>query len=60
MKKNYCTPVTQEVELLTNASFMNVVPSSTTNAGTGNGTAGDSDPEVAGKSRGEWGNVWGK
>ena len=60
MKKIYQAPVTQDVELLTNASFMNVVPSSTTNAGTGTGEATDKDPECAGVGRGEWGNVWGK
>ena len=58
MKKNYQTPSTQEVELLTNASLMNIVEGSTTGAGTGEGSAGDEDPEVAGKSRGECGNLW--
>ena len=58
MRKNYQTPATQEVELLTNASLMNIVEGSTTGAGTGEGSAGDEDPEVAGKSRGEWGNLW--
>ena len=58
MKKNYQTPATQEVELLTNASLMNIVEGSTTGAGTDEGSAGDEDPEVAGKSRGEWGNLW--
>ena len=58
MKKNYSTPTTEEVQLLTNASLMNIVEGSTTGAGTGSGSAGDEDPEVAGKSRGEWGNLW--
>jgi hypothetical protein len=58
MKKTYRTPVTHEVELLTNVSLMNIVEGSTTGAGTGEGSAGDEDPEVAGKSRGEWGNLW--
>ena len=58
MKKNYQTPSTEEVQLLTNASLMNIVEGSTTGAGTGEGSAGDEDPEVAGKSRGEWGDLW--
>lgn len=58
MKKKYQAPETLEVELLTKASLMNIVVGSTTNAGTGSGSAGDEDPEVAGKHRGEWGNLW--
>lgn len=60
MKKIYQTPVTQAVKLLTNASLMNFIEGSTTNAGTSNGEATDKDPECAGVGRGEWGNVWGK
>ncbi|MBR5477006.1 MAG: hypothetical protein IKV19_00995 [Bacteroidaceae bacterium] len=59
MKKNYKAPVSIEVQLLTNAALMNIVESSTTGAGTGSGSAGDEDPEVVGRSRGEWGNFWG-
>lgn len=58
MKKKYQAPETLEVELLTKASLMNIVVGSTTSAGTGSGSAGDEDPEVAGKHRGEWGNLW--
>ena len=57
MKKNYQTPSTQEVELLTNASLMSILEGSTTGAGTGEGSADDSDPELAGKGR-QWGNLW--
>ena len=44
--------------MLTNASLMNILEGSTTGAGTGSGSASDEDPAVAGKSRGEWGNLW--
>ncbi|MBO7193210.1 MAG: hypothetical protein J6V47_02880 [Bacteroidaceae bacterium] len=57
-EKKYLAPETLEVELLTKASLMNIVVGSTTGAGTGSGSAGDEDPEVAGKHRGEWGNLW--
>ena len=58
MKKNYQTPEIQNVELLTNASLMNIVEGSTTGAGTGYGQVGNETPEIAGKGRGEWGNLW--
>lgn len=58
MKKIYQTPATQEVGLLTNASLMNIVDGSTTNAGTGDGFANPDDEEGVGRSRGEWGNLW--
>ncbi len=58
MKKNYKTPMTQEVELLTNASLMNILEGSTTNAGTGDGYANPDDEEGVARRRGEWGNLW--
>ena len=58
MKKNYQTPATEEVQLLTNASLMNILEGSTTGSGTGDGIADPDDEEGAGKSRGEWGNLW--
>ena len=57
MKKNYVSPETAELKLVCEP-VMNVVSGETTGAGTGEGSAGDEDPEVAGKSRGEWGNLW--
>lgn len=57
MKKNYSTPTTEEVQLLTNASLMNIVPSSKTEAGTGDGES-DSEDEGAAANRGNWGNLW--
>ena len=56
MKKNYSTPTTEEVQLLTNASLMNIVGGSSTEAGTGGES--DSEDEGAGRSRGNWGNLW--
>ena len=58
MKKNYQTPVTHEVEVLTNASLMNILEGSSTNAGTGDGFANPDDEEGAGRSRGQWGDLW--
>ena len=57
MKKNYSTPTTEEVQLLTNASLMNIVDASNTQAGTGGGTS-DSEDEGAAANRGNWGNLW--
>ena len=58
VKKNYKTPVMLEVELLTNASLMNILEGSTTTAGTGNGYARPEDEEGVGRSRGQWGSLW--
>ena len=56
MKKNYSTPTTEEVQLLTNASLMNFIPASDTQVGTG-GESGSED-EGAAANRGNWGNLW--
>ena len=56
MKKNYSTPTTVEVQLLTNASLMNIVGGSSTEAGTGGES--DSEDEGAAANRGNWGNLW--
>ena len=56
MKKNYSTPTTEEVELLTNASLMNIVEGSNTQVGTGGES--DSEDEGAAANRGNWGNLW--
>ena len=59
MKKNYSTPTTDEVQLLTNSSLMNIVGGSTTNSGSSNEEKGDDEIEdLAGRSRGNWGNLW--
>ena len=59
MKKNYSTPTTEEVQLLTNSSLMNIIGGSTTNSGSDNEEKGDDEIEdLAGRSRGNWGNLW--
>ena len=57
MKKNYVSPETAELKLVCEP-VMNVVSGETTGAGTGDGFADSDDEEGAGKSRGEWGNLW--
>ena len=57
MKKNYVSPELAELKLICEP-VMNAVSGETTGAGTGNGTAGDEDPECARRGRGEWGNLW--
>ena len=57
MKKNYLKPKTINVELISEP-LMNAVSGEQTGAGTGSGSAGAEDPEVAAPSRGEWGNLW--
>lgn len=57
MKKSYLTPESTEINLISEP-IMNIVSGETGSAGTGSGSAGDEDPEVAGKHRGEWGNLW--
>ena len=56
MKKNYSTPTTEEVQLLTNASLMNIAQASNTQAGTGGES--NSEDEGAAANRGNWGNLW--
>lgn len=59
MKKNYSTPTTEEVQLLTNASLMQMVEGSNTGVGSDNDEKGDDEIEdLAGRSRGNWGNLW--
>ena len=59
MKKNYSTPTTEEVQLLTNASLMQIAEGSNTGVGSDNDEKGDDEIEdLAGRSRGNWGNLW--
>ena len=59
MKKNYSSPTTDEVQLLTNASLMQMVEGSGTGVGSDNEEKGDDEIEgLAGRSRGNWGNLW--
>lgn len=58
MKKDYITPMIEVVQLDPEQSLMNILAGSTTGAGTGDGSAGDEDPECGTKRRGTWGNLW--
>lgn len=60
MKKDYITPTIEVVELDTEQALMNILVGSITWAGTGSGSAGDKDPELAPehRRRGEWGDLW--
>ena len=59
MKKNYSSPATEEVQLLTNSSLMNIIGGSTTNSDSSNEEKSDDEiEELAGRSRGNWGNLW--
>lgn len=57
VKKVYLTPKAENVVLIA-GPIMNIVEGSNTQTGTGSGSSGDEDPEVATPSRGEWGNLW--
>ncbi|MBR5592632.1 MAG: hypothetical protein IKW46_01035 [Bacteroidaceae bacterium] len=56
MKKNYFTPTTMEIKII--GPSMCITSGETTGSETGSGNVGDETPEVAGKHRGEWGNLW--
>ncbi len=60
MKKDYIAPAIEVVQLDTEESVMNVLTGSIVEAGTGSGSAGDEDPELAPERhrRGEWGDLW--
>ena len=57
MKKSYLTPESTELKLISEP-IMNVISGETGGAGTGSGSAGDEDPEVTSRHRGEWGSLW--
>ena len=57
MKKRYLSPKSIEI-ILFSEPLMNVLSSEQGGAGIGNGSAGDSDPELVGHRRGTWGNLW--
>ena len=57
MKKNYLSPETMNIKLMTEPLMQIVSGETIEGPGVGEGSAGDDDPEVAGKNRG-WGNVW--
>lgn len=57
MKKDYSSPKALNIKL-ESEPLMNITSGETDNVGTGSGSATDKDPEVAGKHRGDWGNLW--
>lgn len=57
MKKRYLSPESIEIVLLTEP-LMNVTSGEQDGAGVGNGTAGDGNPDLHGRRRGVWGDLW--
>ena len=57
MKKIYSTPQSIKIEL-SSEPLMNVTSGEQTGAGVGNGNAGNNTPDLSGKRRAEWGNLW--
>lgn len=57
-KKEYLKPTSALIDIEIDA-VMTTVSGETTGAGTGEGSAGDGDGEdLAGRNRGNWGNLW--
>ena len=57
MKKRYMAPEATNVELAL-SPVMTTVSGEQGNAGAGDGTVGDSTPDLSAGNRGEWGNLW--
>ena len=57
MKKNYVKPEAMNVEMEL-SPVMTSVSGETGNAGVGDGNTGNNTPDLSGKNRGEWGNMW--
>lgn len=57
MSKKYLKPDVVSVEIKS-SPLMLTVSGETGNAGVGDGNAGDNTPDLSGKNRGEWGNMW--
>jgi hypothetical protein len=57
MRKEYKRPSVVMVQI-DGEPIMNITSTEQGSAGTGTGSAGDEDPEVAGIHRGNWGNLW--
>ena len=58
MKKNYLEPKVEYVKLIVGPIMQIVQGSRFDGPGTGSGEAPDESPEIIGKNRGEWGNLW--
>ena len=57
MSKKYLKPDVVSVEIKS-SPLMLTVSGETGNAGVGDGNAGNNTPDLSGKNRGEWGNMW--
>ena len=57
MSKKYLKPEVVSVEIKS-SPLMLTVSGETGNTGVGDGNAGDNTPDLSGKNRGEWGNMW--
>ena len=57
MKQNYIKPEIETIEFASEV-LMNITSGETDGAGTGEGSAGDGDPDLTHRRRGTWGNFW--
>ena len=57
MKQTYIKPEAEVINFESEV-LMNITSGEQTGAGVGNGSASDSDPELAHHRRGTWGNLW--
>jgi hypothetical protein len=57
MKQNYIKPEIETIEFAAEV-LMNVTSGETDGTGTGEGSAGDNDPDLTNHRRGVWGNRW--
>lgn len=57
MSKKYLKPEVVSIEIKS-SPLMLTVSGETGNAGVGDGNAGNNTPDLSGKNRGEWGNMW--
>lgn len=60
MKKEYMVPTIEVVEFASEI-LMNITSGETTSTGTGNDDelVGDETPDLVGRRRGSWGDLWG-
>lgn len=57
MKKEYLKPALEVVEY-SSEILMNVTSGEQGSTGTGDGEVGDDTPDLAGRRRGSWGDLW--
>ena len=57
LKQTYIAPE-MEVVAFESEVLMNITSGETDGAGTGEGSAGDGDPDLTHRRRGTWGNFW--